>query len=128
MLMDELVRRRSAWARIAGSLTASTRKMMSEGKRPLSVGLVRHVHLGHGPGLYELAGRPPREYLYCERCGTLTEIAGGELNPIREQITERFGFQARFTHFPIVGLCQTCSILPATADAPRTGSSHPDPG
>jgi Fur family transcriptional regulator, ferric uptake regulator len=31
-------------------------------------GLVRHVHLGHGPGLYALLGEGERGYLYCERC------------------------------------------------------------
>ena len=31
-------------------------------------GLVHHVHLGHGPGLYVLVGRGEREYLYCDRC------------------------------------------------------------
>ena len=33
------------------------------------VGLVRHVHLGHGPGLYSLAGREDVEFVTCERCG-----------------------------------------------------------
>ena len=32
-------------------------------------GVVRHVHLGHGPGRYALAGTGEREYLVCERCG-----------------------------------------------------------
>src|SRR6202046_2756004 len=31
-----------------------------------SHGLVRHVHLGHGPGLYALRGDGEQEYLYCE--------------------------------------------------------------
>ena len=28
-------------------------------------GLVRHVHLGHGPGFYTLVGRGEHEYLVC---------------------------------------------------------------
>ena len=32
------------------------------------VGLVRHVHLGHGPGRYALAGTT-LEFVTCERCG-----------------------------------------------------------
>ena len=35
-------------------------------------GLTRHVHLGHGPGLYALVGRDDGEYLYCERCERVT--------------------------------------------------------
>src|SRR5262249_8342108 len=38
------------------------------------LGLVRHVHLGHGPGLYERAGAPEREYLVCEGCGTIRSV------------------------------------------------------
>ena len=31
-----------------------------------------------------------------------------ELEPIRARIAEQFGYQARFTHFPIVGTCPDC--------------------
>ena len=32
------------------------------------LGLVRHVHIGHGPGLYAPAGRTEAEFLLCSRC------------------------------------------------------------
>ena len=72
-------------------------------------GVVRHVHLGHGAGLYELVGRREREYLYCERCAKVTPVAVEDLDPVREQIQQRFGHRARFTHFAIVGLCEQCA-------------------
>jgi Fur family transcriptional regulator, ferric uptake regulator len=72
-------------------------------------GVVRHVHLGHGPGLYALVGDGEREYLYCERCHTAVGVAPAELDDLRELIRERFGHRARFTHFPIVGVCERCS-------------------
>jgi Fur family transcriptional regulator, ferric uptake regulator len=72
-------------------------------------GIVRHVHLGHGPGLYALVGEGEREYVYCERCHTAVGVAPAELDDIRELIRERFGHHARFTHFPIVGVCKSCS-------------------
>lgn len=72
-------------------------------------GLIRHVHLGHGPGLYALVGRDDGEYLYCERCGKVTVLAPDELAPVREQIRQSFGHTARFTHFAIVGLCEACA-------------------
>lgn len=77
------------------------------------VGVVRHVHLGHGPGLYALAGGGEREHLYCERCGASRTVEPHELDDVRGLIAERFGYRARFTHFPIVGLCADCA-----ADAP----------
>jgi Fur family ferric uptake transcriptional regulator len=72
------------------------------------VGLVRHVHLGHGPGLYALAA-PEHEYLVCESCHTVRTVAKEELDEVRDQVLDRFGFEARFTHFPLVGLCPDCS-------------------
>jgi Fur family transcriptional regulator, ferric uptake regulator len=72
-------------------------------------GIVRHVHLGHGPGLYTLAGGREREYLVCDRCGRVEAVAPAKLDRARAAIREDFGYEARFTHFPIVGLCATCA-------------------
>ncbi|MEA2334176.1 MAG: hypothetical protein QOG40_666 [Solirubrobacteraceae bacterium] len=76
-------------------------------------GIVRHVHLGHGPGLYALVGEGEREYLYCERCGSARAVSTDELDEVRELVAARFGYSARFTHFPIVGLCADCLALGA---------------
>jgi Fur family ferric uptake transcriptional regulator len=74
-----------------------------------SQGLLRHVHLGHGPGLYAPRGRGEREYLFCESCGAVRALAPSELDGVRDRVRERFGYEARFTHFPIVGLCPACA-------------------
>jgi Fur family transcriptional regulator, ferric uptake regulator len=74
-----------------------------------SQGLVRHVHLGHGPGLYALLGGGEHEYLFCERCGAVRALTPDELDPIRDEVRQRFGYEARFTHFAIVGTCSTCA-------------------
>jgi Fur family ferric uptake transcriptional regulator len=74
-----------------------------------AIGLVRHVHLGHGPGLYGLAGDEEREYLLCERCDAVQVVASDELEGVRTLIRERLGFEARFRHFPIAGLCAACA-------------------
>jgi Fur family transcriptional regulator, ferric uptake regulator len=72
-------------------------------------GLVRHVHFGHGPGLYVLVGRGEREYLFCEHCREVQALAPERLDPVRERIGELFGYEARFTHFAIVGTCPRCA-------------------
>jgi Fur family transcriptional regulator, ferric uptake regulator len=72
-------------------------------------GLTRHLHLGHGPGLYALSSRDDAEYLCCERCNRVTPVKPGQLDPVRAQIKRRFGYDARFTHFAIVGLCPACA-------------------
>jgi Fur family transcriptional regulator, ferric uptake regulator len=85
------------------------------------LGLVRHVHIGHGPGLYALVGQVDREYLACERCGRVTSVEPGKLDSIRRSIRRRFGYEARFTHFPILGLCPSCRREIAGEEAPSRG-------
>ena len=92
-------------------------------------GLVSHVHLGHGPGLYVLVGGGEREYLYCERCGTARALTPAELAPVRERVRELFGYHARFTHHAIVGTCARCSsaserAAASTRAAPRRQASR----
>jgi Fur family ferric uptake transcriptional regulator len=73
------------------------------------LGVVRHVHLGHGPSLYHLVGGGEREYLACEGCGRVTSVDPSELDPVRDRVRKQFGYEARFGHFPIVGLCRECA-------------------
>jgi Fur family transcriptional regulator, ferric uptake regulator len=72
-------------------------------------GVVRHFHAGHGPGRYVLVGGGEREYLACDRCGAIQEVDRAELDPVRDRVQERFGYEVRFTHFPMVGLCPRCA-------------------
>jgi Fur family ferric uptake transcriptional regulator len=72
------------------------------------LGIVRHVHAGHGAGLYSLTGDGEPEYLACESCGALTAVRSTELDEVRDMVRERFGHEACFTHFPIVGRCAEC--------------------
>jgi Fur family transcriptional regulator, ferric uptake regulator len=73
------------------------------------IGVVRHVHLGHGPGLHTLAITGEREYLTCERCADYHAVDPEELDAVRELVERHFGYRANFTHFPIVGLCRSCA-------------------
>jgi Fur family ferric uptake transcriptional regulator len=72
------------------------------------LGLVQHVHLGHGAGRYVRAGRE-REYLVCERCGANHAVPPEQLDAVRQAVERATGFRARFSHFPIVGLCRDCA-------------------
>jgi Fur family ferric uptake transcriptional regulator len=72
------------------------------------LGIVRHVHLGHGPGLYTLAGTA-EEYLVCESCHVVRTVAPSTLAGVRDAVREASGYQAGFDHFPIVGLCPGCA-------------------
>jgi Fur family ferric uptake transcriptional regulator len=73
------------------------------------LGLVRHFHAGHGPGRYVLESRADREYLACEACGAVESVDPTALDGVRDAVRELSGFEARFSHFPIVGLCSRCA-------------------
>ena len=77
-----------------------------------ALGLVSHVHRGHGPGLYALRDRTESEYLECERCGTFHAVRRSVLAAARAEIRAATGFEARFSHFPIIGVCPDCAKEP----------------
>ncbi len=91
-------------------------------------GLVHHVHLGHGPGLYVLVGRRDSEYLYCDRCARVEAVAPDRLDAVRDELRRRFGYEVRFTHFPIVGLCPSCAASPAPAGGGVAGGERGSAG
>ena len=71
------------------------------------LGLVTHVHLGHGPGRYQPAGRP-REFVVCESCGDVSPLSADAVGAVRLAGLDALGYRARFTHFPLAGLCPVC--------------------
>ena len=77
-----------------------------------ALGVVSHVHVGHGPGLYALARGADQEYLCCDRCDRVTTVDPAALDGVRAALEADFGHHARFSHFPIHGLCASCAQLP----------------
>jgi Fur family transcriptional regulator, ferric uptake regulator len=74
-----------------------------------ALGVVSHVHVGHGPGMYALVRGADREYLTCDRCGRVTTVDPAALDGVRAALAADFGHHARFSHFPIHGLCAECA-------------------
>jgi Fe2+ or Zn2+ uptake regulation protein len=83
------------------------------------LGLVRHFHVGHGPGRYALAAAGELEFVSCEQCGAFETVPPGRLDAARELIERETGYRARFSHFPIVGTCAKC------AGEAKTRQEHP---
>jgi Fur family transcriptional regulator, ferric uptake regulator len=71
------------------------------------IGIVRHVHLGHGPGRYVLRTRSGG-WATCDRCGHATLLGPEALQRIRTIVRATTGYDAGFGHFPIVGTCPEC--------------------
>jgi Fur family ferric uptake transcriptional regulator len=72
------------------------------------VGLVRHVHVGHGPGRYALARPRTLGYAACEACGRHVALAPEALDAVRAAVRSAIGFTTDFSHFPLVGHCPEC--------------------
>jgi Fur family transcriptional regulator, ferric uptake regulator len=77
-------------------------------------GLVRHMHLGHGPGLYAPAADRD-EYATCERCGRSEVIPPDALPAIHAAVRTAVGYAASFAHSPLTGLCPACEAKLAGA-------------
>ena len=76
------------------------------------VGLVRHVHVGHGPGRYALAARREHGFAACESCGRHAALPLDALDAVRAAVRAATGFTSDFSHFPIIGLCPECLSRP----------------
>ena len=73
-----------------------------------AAGLVEHLHVAHGPGLYVLTGRGADGWITCEACGQLDRLERGRAAELREAVRAATGFEAVFGHFPLVGVCRGC--------------------
>ena len=107
---------------LGGRVTTSDQASVYRNLETLeAIGLIRHFHLGHGPSLYVLADRGGREYIVCERCRAMRSVPPSELDPVRDALRSGFGYEAGFSHFPIVGLCPACA---GRADGNGQGDGH----
>ena len=71
------------------------------------LGVVNHVHLGHGPSTYHLA-EESHQHLVCRRCGKVIEVPDEEFIPLAERLASAYGFHIEPRHFAISGECRRC--------------------
>jgi Fur family ferric uptake transcriptional regulator len=71
------------------------------------LGVVEHVHLGHGPSTYHLT-EDGHQHLLCERCGKVIEVPDETFAVLASQLAETYGFHIHPRHFAIMGLCRRC--------------------
>jgi Fur family transcriptional regulator, ferric uptake regulator len=74
------------------------------------LGVVDHVHLGHGRAVYHLTDED-HQHLYCERCERVEELPAPKLRPLVQMLSREYGFELDRRHFAIVGRCRTCRDL-----------------
>jgi Fur family ferric uptake transcriptional regulator len=70
------------------------------------IGAVRHVHLSHGPALYEHAASAEVRHLVCEVCDRHVAVPSDVFDAVRERLAREFDFVLDGSHFAIVGRCR----------------------
>ncbi len=71
------------------------------------LGLVEHVHLGHGRAVYHLTGDDDL-HLLCEQCGLVVHVDGSLFDTTRSAIEDATGFVLHPGHFALPGTCAGC--------------------
>ena len=72
------------------------------------LGVVDHVHLGHGPAVYHLSS-DAHHHLVCDGCGTVVEVPETVFAELRSRLHDDFGFALHPRHFAVTGRCQDCA-------------------
>jgi len=72
------------------------------------LGVVDHVHLGHGPAVYHLAS-DAHHHLVCDNCGAVVEVPESLFAELRRQLNDDYGFSLQPRHFAVTGRCKDCA-------------------
>jgi Fur family transcriptional regulator, ferric uptake regulator len=75
------------------------------------LGVVSHVHLGHGPSQWYLSHKRQYWYLTCTRCGAVATADPDLFDALVSDVEERSGFAIDAGHFAITGTCRACRGL-----------------
>ena len=76
----------------------------------VDLGIVQHVHVGHGPTVYHLASSEIAHlHLQCVRCGSITDAPLTLLSTASNRLEQTYGFTLDVGHVALAGLCRNCS-------------------
>jgi Fur family transcriptional regulator, ferric uptake regulator len=70
------------------------------------IGAIRHVHLSHGPAVYEHAASVDVRHLVCEVCDRHVAVPSEVFDTVRKRLARDFDFVLDGSHFAIVGRCR----------------------
>jgi Fur family ferric uptake transcriptional regulator len=72
------------------------------------LGVVQHVHVGHGTTTYHLADDELHLHAQCERCGAVVDLPSSLLQDVADEVERRHGFALDPSHVALSGLCAAC--------------------
>jgi Fur family ferric uptake transcriptional regulator len=76
-----------------------------------ALGIVSHVHVGHGATSYHLADRS-HVHGHCRTCGTVVDLPESTLVAVRERLLVEHGFELDAGHIALSGRCAACASEP----------------
>jgi Fe2+ or Zn2+ uptake regulation protein len=79
------------------------------------LGIVDHVHLGHGRAVYHVAGNA-HQHLVCDSCAAVIEVPAAVFAPLARRLRTGFGFELAATPFAVTGRCATCASASQRGD------------
>ncbi len=86
------------------------------------LGVVQHIHLGHGATAYHLIDHAEAHpHAQCRCCGTVVDLPVGLLDDVAERVTAEHGFRLDAAHAALSGTCRACATTqqePATQPEP----------
>jgi Fur family ferric uptake transcriptional regulator len=71
------------------------------------LGVVSHVHLGHGPSTFHVDDRP-HHHAVCASCGAVVEVPLDALDDLASRLRDDHGFELS-QHFALTGRCASCA-------------------
>ncbi len=90
------------------------------------LGVVTHVHLGHGRAIYHLTDEI-HHHAVCERCGAVVQLPLALFAQLHHRLLDDFGFEVDAHHFALVGRCARClGETGATGDRPLATADGED--
>lgn len=72
------------------------------------LGVVQHMHLGHGTTAYHLAAEHRHLHAACGRCGAVVDLPGDLLDDVAARLDDGQGFALDPAHVALSGLCAHC--------------------
>ena len=72
------------------------------------LGVVTHVHLGHGRAIYHLTDEL-HHHAVCEACGDVIQLPDTIFGDVQATLRRSWGFALDAHHFALVGRCAACA-------------------
>jgi Fe2+ or Zn2+ uptake regulation protein len=74
------------------------------------LGVVQHIHVGHGATAYHLVRGGERHlHAHCRTCGSVSDLPPGLLDEVAAVMSRKYGFTLDAGHVALSGVCRRCT-------------------